>query len=90
MGNLAPMSPDEARDELATINAVMAAAREAFAPRGDRDLTVRDVVVTCAGLVAFLREAEQTPRTLGQWQTAIERLRITLGSARTPPAEPDA
>lgn len=78
---LAPLPPIDPR-EAATIQAVMRAADAAFNPRGDRKLTVLEVLNTCAALVTFLNDAERSIGRnwgFGDWREAIENLTVTLG-----------
>lgn len=63
-----------------TIDLVMTATQEAFAPGGGL-VSRAETIRTCAALVCFLRGAEALPpRSLAEWRESIERLRIHVGA----------
>lgn len=70
-----------ASDEELVINAVMAAAKNAFTPLGEREPTVNEVVKTCAAVVAFLDGASLLDKTTLELRVAVEQLKLGLGPA---------
>ena len=71
----------ERRNELITIDAVMAAAKGAFNPRDDRTITQKQLVDICCGLVWFLKFAKENAptRSIDDWRESIEALQLYLG-----------
>lgn len=80
---LAKIIQDTLTPEQVTIRAVTEAAVYAFYPRGEGDLTVQQVITTCASLLRFLKVAADSPaRTFVEWERAIGDLKIHLGSSK--------